>query len=195
MVLPDRCGCVVLRPAVVAPPVWMHVLAEDSVVCRPPMAPERRYSVWRPWSAASVVSGRSRGGWRWTGWRMWRSLSFVARWSSIVPERVHSWPWLQQWLRDRGWMLMVAVLQMECRVVSGTSGSNLGHCCMAVRARLRRWDQWLLGESGGDRPPSASRVPARPGPRCGGTIPPTRCHGHRERSPWPTPRPPPASRR
>ena len=36
-----------------------------------------------------VVRGRSRGGLRWMGWRTWRSFGFVARWSPMVPERVH----------------------------------------------------------------------------------------------------------
>ena len=29
--------------------------------------------------------------------------------------------------------------------MSGTSGHHPGHCCIAVRARPRRWDKWLLG--------------------------------------------------
>ena len=30
-------------------------------------------------------------------------------------------------------------------MVSGTSGHHPGHCCIAVRAWLRWWDEWLLG--------------------------------------------------
>ena len=30
-------------------------------------------------------------------------------------------------------------------MVSGTSGHHPGNCRIAVRARLRRWDEWLLG--------------------------------------------------
>ena len=81
-VMPGAPGSLWLRGAeacVVAPPVWMHLLAGGSVACRPPMAPEHPLSVWRRWSAAGVVCERSRGG-RWlTGWRAWRSLGFVAR--------------------------------------------------------------------------------------------------------------------
>ena len=30
-------------------------------------------------------------------------------------------------------------------MVSGTLGRHPGHCRIAVRARLRRWDEWFLG--------------------------------------------------
>ena len=30
-------------------------------------------------------------------------------------------------------------------MVPGTSGHHNGHCCIAVRARLRRWDVRQLG--------------------------------------------------
>ena len=44
-------------------------------------------------------------------------------------------------------------------MVSNTPGRHSSHCCIAVRARLRRWDEWLAGatrhwhESFGDRYP------------------------------------------
>ena len=30
-------------------------------------------------------------------------------------------------------------------MVSGTPGRHPGHCRIAVRARLRPWDEWLVG--------------------------------------------------
>ena len=74
---------------VVVPPVWLQVLAGAFVACRHPMVPERPLSLLLRLSAAGVVSGRSRWGWRWMGRRTWRSLGFLGRWSPMVPERVH----------------------------------------------------------------------------------------------------------
>ena len=69
----------------------------------------------------------------------------MAPWSLMVPERVHLKPWLRRGAR-------LGLGNDGCdspgggggAVVSGTPCRHPGHCCIAVRAWLRRSNEWLV---------------------------------------------------
>ena len=144
LVLPDCCGRVVLRLVSVCRPFGRTFLPGSLCGAGPQWCRSTRSSRW---SAVGVVSGRSRWGWRWMGWKTWRSLGFVARAVPSLCRGVYTCspgcgccarPGLGGDGRDSPGGGGGAV-------VSGTPGRHPGHCRILLRARLQRWDEWLVG--------------------------------------------------
>ena len=146
LVLPDRCGCVVLQ----------LVSLRRSFGCRfLPGALWRAGPRWRlnarspcgvgglrpVWSVDGPVGGGGgRAGGRGGRWALWRA---GPRWcQSVYICGPCCSCGAQSGLEGNG---RGSACGGGGAVVSGTSGHPPGHCHIAVRAWPRRWDEWLLG--------------------------------------------------
>ena len=108
-----------------------------------------------------------------------------------------------------GGVVMVAVLRVEVEELWCRAPPAIILATAALPYVPRRWDERLLGvpghwhEAAGEGYPPPRETgrhqphgrPLNQGPAAVAEIPQIRCHGRRGRPPWPTPRPPPASRR